>query len=242
MSFGGVARPGRDRAGRFIRMTLRYRNNAQPLLPRYGSDLRARKIGLMGGSFNPAHSGHLHVARQALALLGLDEIWWLVSPQNPLKSNDGMAPFDKRLKSAEKAAADPRIKVLDIEQKLGLRYTADTLFELRRRAPNADLVWIMGADNLLQMRHWKRWSSIFHLVPVAIFDRPAYSLRALASIAAKRYAANRLPFSAARRLAVMKPPAWVFLHSQLHPASATAIREAKLGNGSRAEASRSAAD
>jgi nicotinate (nicotinamide) nucleotide adenylyltransferase/ribosome silencing factor RsfS/YbeB/iojap len=181
---------------------------------------------LLGGSFNPAHGGHLHLSLLALRHLGLDEIWWLVSPQNPLKPAEGMASFVLRFEQARSvAAAHPRILVSDAENRLGSsRYTADTLKTLRRRYPKLRFVWLMGADNLIQFPRWQRWNDIFGMVPIAVFDRPSYSLRALSGIAAKRFAGRRLPLGAARRLAEMEPPAWVFFHTPLDPRSATRIR------------------
>jgi nicotinate-nucleotide adenylyltransferase len=180
---------------------------------------------LLGGSFNPAHGGHLHVSRLALRHLDLDEVWWLVSPQNPLKKTDGMAPFATRFASAEAAAKDERrIVVEDIEERLGTTYTADTLAQLRRRFPRTDFVWLMGADNLAQISHWQRWTEIFAQVPIAVFDRPATARRALAGAAAQRYAPSRLAPDRARRLASMAAPAWVFFPTRLDPRSATEIR------------------
>lgn len=179
----------------------------------------------MGGSFNPAHGGHLHISRLALARLGLDQVWWLVSPQNPLKPKTGMAPFAARLRQAAAvAAADRRIRVTDIEGHLGTLYTADTLKALRRRFPRLRFVWLMGGDNLAQFPYWQRWQDIFRSVPIAVFDRPGTALKALAGKAARRFAGVRLPPSAARRLAALPAPAWVFFHAKLDPRSATQIR------------------
>jgi nicotinate-nucleotide adenylyltransferase len=182
------------------------------------------RVGLLGGSFNPAHSGHRHLSEQALKRLALDRVWWLVSPQNPLKPEAGMAPFAERLASARTAARNPRIVVTDIEARLGTRYTADTLAALTMRFPRLRFVWLMGADNLIQIPQWKHWSWIFNTVPVAIFGRPSYSLRALAGKAARRYRHHRLPERAAAGLADEAPPAWVFCRMRLDPTSATAIR------------------
>ena len=179
----------------------------------------------MGGSFNPAHGGHLHISRLALSRLGLDEVWWLVSPQNPLKPASGMALFAARLRQAETFAADdPRIRVSDIEARLGIAYTADTVLALRRRFPRTRFVWLMGGDNLVQFPYWRRWQAIFRAVPIAVFARPGSSQKALAGIAAHRFASARMPIAAARRLAAARPPAWVFLHTRLDPRSATQIR------------------
>ena len=180
----------------------------------------------MGGSFNPAHIGHRLISELALKRLRLDEVWWLVSPQNPLKPTQGMAPLDARFASAASWARPPRIRPTSIETALGTRYTADTLKALKRRYPRARFVWLMGADNLSQIPRWEQWSSIFHSMPVAVFARPSYSLRALAGKAARRFAKCRRHPRAAGRLARLKPPAWVFLHMRLHPASATQLRAA----------------
>jgi nicotinate-nucleotide adenylyltransferase len=156
-------------------------------------------------------------------------VWWLVSPQNPLKPSAGMAPFVERLAAAAGiAAAERRIRVSDIEAGLGSSYTADTLRVLRRRFPRTRFVWLMGGDNLAQLPYWKRWQGIFSTVPIAVFDRPRTSLRALAGKAAHRFARARVPLTAARRLALMPPPAWVFFHTRLDPRSATRIRTERL--------------
>jgi nicotinate-nucleotide adenylyltransferase len=153
-------------------------------------------------------------------------VWWLVSPQNPLKKTRGMAPFAERLAGARRLAQHPRLRVTDIEARLGTRYTADTLRALRRRFPHHDFVWLMGADNLSQIPVWRAWSYIFHTLPVAIFARPTYSLKALAGKAARRFNRVRRPERAARQIPG-KAPAWVFFHTRLMPISATALRAQK---------------
>jgi nicotinate (nicotinamide) nucleotide adenylyltransferase/ribosome silencing factor RsfS/YbeB/iojap len=190
------------------------------------ASIRHRRIGLLGGSFNPAHGGHLHLSRLALKRLDLDEVWWLVSPQNPLKPVAGMAAFEARLEQARSvAAAHPRILVSDIEKRLGSSYyTVGTLRALRDRFPRLQFVWLMGADNLAQIPRWQRWAEIFRTVPIAVFDRPSYSLKALSGIAAQRFAKRRVAENAARRLAEMPLPAWVFFHGRLDACSATRIR------------------
>ncbi|MEW5728425.1 MAG: nicotinate-nucleotide adenylyltransferase [Pseudomonadota bacterium] len=194
-----------------------------PLPPNPRGDHRRRKVGLLGGSFNPAHAGHRHVAETALKRLGLDEVWVLVSPQNPLKPVAGMASLAERAQSARRAmAGHPRIRVTTIEADLGTRYTADTIAVLRTRFPAIRFVWLMGADNLAQIAKWDRWMRIFRSVPVAILARSPYSQRALAARAARRLARFRTVQTAG--LADRTPVAWVFLHTRLHPASATAIR------------------
>jgi nicotinate-nucleotide adenylyltransferase len=182
------------------------------------------RIGLLGGSFNPAHGGHRHIALEALRRLKLDEVWWLVSPQNPLKSSQDMSDLKQRLAQARYVADHPRIRVTALEKVLGTQFTADTLEELHARLPGVGFVWLMGADNLAQLHRWDRWTRIFHTVPVAVFDRPSYSFNAVAAKAARRFARHRLAESSARRLADEPPPAWVFLHVRRDPRSATAIR------------------
>ncbi len=194
-----------------------------------------RPIGLLGGSFNPAHDGHLHITHVALKRFRLAEVWWMVSPQNPLKSTTDMAPLAERMASARALARDRRIVVTDIETDLESVFTADTLAKLRRRAPGANFIWLMGADNLAQISRWQRWTDIFRLMPVAIFDRPGHAFPALAAKAAKRFSKAQLSSRRARRLTRRKPPAWVFMHIRTHPASATEIRRQRriLGQGRR---------
>lgn len=183
-----------------------------------------RRIGLLGGSFNPAHRGHLEISRTALKRLGLDQVWWLVSPQNPLKPERGMAPLSQRLTGARRLACGPHLRASVLESALGTVYSADTVTALARRFPRCHFVWLMGADNLVQISTWKDWETIFRTLPVAVFDRPSYSLRALAATAARRFAGHRLPEAAARGLAERTPPAWVFIHQRLNPQSSTRIR------------------
>ena len=185
-----------------------------------------RRVGLLGGSFNPAHAGHLHISRLALDRLALDELWWLVSPQNPLKSERGMAPLAERLRVAKTVTkTEPRILVSDIESQMGTRYTLDTLGQLQARHPETAFVWLIGADNLRQMHRWRGWRAIFRMVPIAVFPRIPYSLRALSSRAARFFETARIPESRAQRLAGLRPPAWVFLRTPLHSESATRIRK-----------------
>lgn len=195
------------------------------------------RVGLLGGSFNPAHDGHRHISLEALKLLRLDAVWWLVSPQNPLKPSEGMAGLADRVEGARRVARHPRIVVTDIERQLGTRYTADTLTALSGRFPRTRFVWLMGADNLLQLPRWDRWTVIFHTVPVAIFDRPSYSLRALGGEASQRFARRRVTADRIGRLADMAPPAWAFLHTRLHPASATALRGRSDDDAGKAQSS-----
>jgi nicotinate-nucleotide adenylyltransferase len=185
------------------------------------------RIGLLGGSFNPAHGGHREITEAALQRLGLDRVWWLVSPQNPLKSADDMAPLAARMDSARRMANDRRIVVTAVESELGSTYTADTLKALVHLLPRVRFVWLMGADNLIQVHRWQDWPQIFNTLPVAVFDRPSYSLRALSGHAARAFARHRLKERSARHLAEARPPAWVFVHSRLNPQSATDIRARK---------------
>jgi nicotinate-nucleotide adenylyltransferase len=200
-------------------------------IPQTLASRRRQRIGLLGGSFNPAHGGHLHISREALRRLDLDQIWWLVSPQNPLKPARDMALLADRLASAAAMARDPRIKVTDIETRLGTRYTADTLAALQRRFPGTRFVWLMGADNLAQFRHWTRWQRIFNTVPIAVFARPSYCLEGLADPAAWRFARQRVSPEQARQLADHVAPAWAFFPSRLDASSATQIRS-RLAAGS----------
>ncbi|MGH7090132.1 MAG: nicotinate-nucleotide adenylyltransferase, partial [Stellaceae bacterium] len=196
-----------------------------PLSVRLGQGrLAPRRIGLLGGSFNPAHAGHLKISLEALRRFDLDELWWLVSPQNPLKGARGMAAFPRRLASAAAFARHPRIRVVDLEARLGTRFTVNTLAALERRFPRTRFLWLMGADILVELRRWKRWPEIFLRVPVAVFARPSYCHKALAEIAAQRFRRYRVAPEAARRLAEMRPPAWTFVPMPLDASSATAIR------------------
>jgi len=197
--------------------------------------LAGLKIGVLGGSFNPAHAGHLHISKLALKRLGLDQVWWMVSPQNPLKSSNGMAPLAKRMASAEAlAAGNPRIAVTDIESRLNTRYTTDTLRALLARFPRTHFIWLMGADNLEQIPRWENWTSIFEMVPIAVFDRATYSYRALASKAAHRFRCCRVADRGAAGTVTRQPPAWVYFHTPLHPASSTELRaETKAANETR---------
>ena len=183
-----------------------------------------RRIGLLGGSFNPAHDGHRHVSLEALKRLGLDEVWWLVSPQNPLKSDDGMEPLATRVARARQVAHHPHIRVDAPEVLLGTRYTLDTVRALKRLYPHAHFVWLMGADILPQLVRWLGWRELFEAVAIAAFARPGWSYAALQSAAPRAFARYRLDSSQARRLATSRTPAWCFIPSRLDSHSATAIR------------------
>jgi len=186
------------------------------------------KIGLLGGSFNPAHEGHLHVSELALKQLGLDYVWWLVAPQNPLKPVCGMAPLPQRLAyAAEKFEHNPRIVVVDLERTIGTRYTIDTLRALKRRFPQVHFVWLMGSDNLESFRRWRRWPDIVRSVPIAIVMRLGTSIAPLHSKALQRFAHARV--TDLRKLPLAHPPAIAILDGcRRCPQSASAIRAQNL--------------
>jgi nicotinate-nucleotide adenylyltransferase len=186
---------------------------------------RGRIVGLMGGSFNPPHVGHQLAAEEALQRLGLDELWWIVTPGNPLKSRGALKPLADRMAAVRAMAADPRMRVTAFEAALGSPYTAVTLQFLKRRYPGVRFVWVMGADNLATFHRWQDWRGIAAIMPMAIVDRPGFRFKALAARAAKSLEQSRIPETKARRLAWQKPPAWVFLTNPLSHQSSTAIRQ-----------------
>ncbi|TVR06042.1 MAG: nicotinate-nucleotide adenylyltransferase [Salinarimonadaceae bacterium] len=193
-------------------------------LPPHGRGLR---VGLFGGSFDPPHEGHLHVARMALTRLKLDRLWWLVTPGNPLKDHSRLTPLPERLAAARAMARDPRIVVTDIEGQAGFGFTVETLRFLRARCPGVRFVWIMGGDGLANLHRWRGWREIAALAPFAVIDRPGETLRAKASPAARALAGRRLPEECASRLALARPPAWVYLHGPRSPLSSTEIRRSE---------------
>jgi nicotinate-nucleotide adenylyltransferase len=186
-----------------------------------------RRVGILGGSFNPAHDGHRHISLIALKRLRLHEVWWMVTPQNPLKTPIETAPFLERMAAAERVASHPRIRVTGIERTIGTVYTVDTLTVLVRRFPKVRFIWLMGADNLSQIHEWKGWRRIFETVPIAVFARPTYSSMALSGHAARAFRGYRTPENRAGALAQRVPPAWVFFHTRPHQGSATRIRARK---------------
>jgi nicotinate-nucleotide adenylyltransferase len=194
-------------------------------IPRFG-DGRRMRIGLLGGSFNPAHAGHRHVAELARKRLRLDQVWLLVSPGNPLKEKRGMTPLPHRLETARGISDGRRILTTGIEAVLGTRYTVDTLRLLLRRFPRARFIWIMGADILEELPKWRRWIDISHQLPFAVLPRPGYNHRALAGQAARRLRGARRRLSEATTIPG-RVPAWIFLTTRQDPTSATAIRAAK---------------
>jgi nicotinate-nucleotide adenylyltransferase len=184
------------------------------------------KTGLLGGSFNPAHGGHRRISIHAAAELGLDEVWWLVSPGNPLKPARDMAPLEMRFASARRASAGLPIRVTAIERELGTRYTVDTLRALRRRFPERQFVWLMGADNLSQFHSWRDWRGIAAMVPIAVVGRPGYDGAAQSARAMGWLRRFVRPAGKARHWTNWRPPALVLLKLPPDPTSATALRAA----------------
>ena len=189
------------------------------------------RTGLLGGSFNPAHGGHRRITRFTIDALGLDEAWWLVSPGNPLKKRDDMAPLAARLRSAEAKARRAPIVPTAIEKHLGTRFTLDTLRKLKRRYPKRDFVWLMGSDNLAQFHRWKRWRDIARTMPIAVIARPGYNAEAMSSPAMawlRRYTVSAASFRKMGRKRLGSAPALVLLRFDPDPRSATAIRRANV--------------
>jgi nicotinate-nucleotide adenylyltransferase len=199
----------------------RPRAGLRPVMPPHAPGM---KIGLFGGSFNPPHDAHRLVALTALKRLGLDAVWWLVSPGNPLKVGRGLAPLDERIAAARRLAGHPRIHVTGIEAALGTRFTFDTIAQLKARCRGVRFVWIMGADNLAQFHLWQNWRGIAAMLPMAVVDRPGASLKAAAGVAAQSLSRHRLSEGEGPLLATTPAPAWIFLHGIKSPLSSTALR------------------
>ncbi|MFB0611846.1 nicotinate-nucleotide adenylyltransferase [Aurantiacibacter poecillastricola] len=185
-----------------------------------------RFTGLLGGSFNPAHRGHRRITLFALEALGLDEVWWMVSPGNPLKPRRGMAPLRARVRSARAMSKAAPIKVTAIERELGTRYTGDTLRAIKRRYPRRRFVWMMGADNLAQFHKWRNWRQIAREMPIAVIARPGYDDDAVASPAMAWLRRYRLSAAGLRNRGVWSAPALIELRFDPDPRSATQIRQA----------------
>lgn len=184
------------------------------------------RIGLYGGSFDPAHAGHRHVALTALRRAGLDRVWWLVTPGNPLKDRRGLPPSADRVRRAEAVAAHPRMVASGFEAPLGFNYTVETVRFLTRRCPGVRFVWIVGADAFAGMGRWRAWREIMRSVPVAVVDRPGWTIPALRSKAARTFASARVDVP--RGLPTRAAPAWAFLHAPRSSLSSTAIRAASI--------------
>lgn len=182
------------------------------------------KVGLLGGSFNPAHEGHRLVSLMALRQMQLDQVWWLVSPQNPLKSASDMAPLNTRMKSATECASHPRIMVTDIESHLQTRFSVDTVNTLKELYRDIHFVWLMGADNMIQLPRWARWRKLVESVPLAIYPRPGFNLKARLSPAATTYRSSWVDPSDAALVPRLAAPALCFLEGPQNPISATQLR------------------
>jgi nicotinate-nucleotide adenylyltransferase len=180
-------------------------------------------IGLLGGSFDPPHAGHVHISREALKRFGLDRVWWLVSPGNPHKER-GPAPLDKRMAACRALVDHPRIQITDFEAQAGTRYTAETLARLQEARPGVTFVWLMGADNLAQLDQWQDWREILHRVPVGVLARPGQQISARMSKAARIYREARLAARQSLFLPHCTPPAWCFVNVPMTPLSSTEIR------------------
>ena len=185
---------------------------------------RGMRIGLFGGSFNPPHPGHLHVADFALRRLRLDRLWWIVTPGNPLKDHAALRPLGERVAASRALAADPRIDVTAFEAAHRIRYTADTVALVRLKRPHVRFVWIMGGDSLASFHRWQDWRAIVRTVPIAVVDRPGATLSFMSSPMAITFARARLREADAASLPCRRAPAWVFLHGPRSPLSSTAIR------------------
>lgn len=180
-------------------------------------------IGLLGGSFDPPHAGHVHISLEALKRFGLDRLWWLVSPGNPLKAR-GPAPMSQRMSAARAIMQHPRVAISDFEVHVGTRFTAQTLAALKMACPGVHFVWLMGADNLAQMHHWQDWQQIMETVPVGVLARPGDRISARTSRAARIYANARLPSRQSQLLGQCRAPAWCFINVPMMAMSSTRLR------------------
>jgi len=185
---------------------------------------RGMQVGLFGGSFNPPHAGHVLVAEIAMRRLNLDQLWWIVTPGNPLKSKRELKPLTERLELSERITPDPRVKVTAFEAAHRIRYTADTLALVKAKNPGVDFVWIMGADSLRDFNRWQRWREIAMTFPIAVIDRPGSTLSFLSSVMAKTFDYARVDEAFAQMLPHLPAPAWTFIHGPRSTLSSSAIR------------------
>lgn len=188
---------------------------------------RGMVVGLFGGSFNPPHAGHALVAEIAIRRLGLDQLWWMVTPGNPLKSRSHLAPLAERIALSKELARNPRIKVTAFEAAFGVTYTADTLVRVKARNPQVRFIWIMGADSLGSFHKWQRWQEIARTFPIAVIDRPRSTLSFLSAKMAKTFDFARVDEEDAQILWKKKAPAWTFIHGPRSALSSTELRDAK---------------
>lgn len=185
------------------------------------------RIGVMGGTFNPPHQGHVLISHTAIRRLRLDQLWWVVTPGNPLKLNDGLPSLRERMSLCQHIASDRRIVITGFEEELGTPYTAVTLAFLKRRYPLVKFVWVMGADNLAGFHRWQRWRAIADMMPIAVVDRPGWRLRALSERSAANLARSFVPEYRSKCLPLMKPPVWTLLTGPLSRLSSTEIRSVR---------------
>ncbi len=190
------------------------------------------KVGLYGGSFDPAHEAHRQVAETALKRLGLDRVVWLVSPQNPLKPVT-VGTVAQRMAGARALARSPSMVVSDLETRIGAAYTFQTVRALKARYPGVWFVWIMGADALKGLHRWRHWAEVVRTFPIAVVARPGSMAKARLALAPRRFAWARVPTTAARMVPLMLPPAWVELPMRLNPLSSSAVRTARSGSAGR---------
>lgn len=210
------------RSNRAMRKSAPYHFGSIHVCPPHAE--RGQRIGLLGGSFNPPHAAHRLISDIALRRLGLDRVWWLVTPGNPLKDRGELLPLAERVMLARGLIDDPRIIVTDFEKSLGSSFTAATLAHLRLRHPDVQFIWLMGADGLANFHRWRNWRDIFGTMPIAVIDRPGWRLPGLSSKAARAFAGSRLPESRARSLGRKGTPAWTLLSGPMMAISSTEIR------------------
>jgi len=208
--------------------------SAEADLPEHYLDMPAVKagmtVGLFGGSFNPPHEGHLLIAQHAMEALKLDQLWWMVSPGNPLKDHSELPTLAERIRLSEALIDDPRIKVTGFEAARKIRYSAETIELVLGKLPDVRFVWVMGADSLASFDKWARWQWIVETIPIAVYNRPGSSLADHSSVMAQTFAAAKIDEARASELAQMQPPAWTFIHGPLSPLSSTELRNGKRGN------------